>query len=64
MAKKARKLKETYFTVGRAAEKGVFRDVHTGEFVTRVMPSERVYKKAKSRAGQKIHEYSGAKKAS
>lgn len=63
MAKKSNGAKGTYFTVGKSSKKEVFRDVHTGKFVTHVM-SERVYEKATGRAGRKIREYASERKAS
>jgi hypothetical protein len=63
MPKKDNVGKRTHFTVGRSGKSGVFRDVHTGESVTRVM-SERVFDKATSRAERKIREYAGAKRTS
>jgi len=45
-----------HFTVGKATDKGVFRDIKTGRVVTRVM-DERVYEKATGRADAKIREF-------
>lgn len=54
--------KGMHFTVGKTASKGggVFREIRTGKFVTRIM-NERVYDEATGRAEAKLKEYTRPK---
>ena len=57
----AKQSKEAHYSVGRTNQKEVFREIKTGQSISRVM-SKRVYDAATARAGEKMREYAQEKK--